>query len=80
MTPYTPDPTFPEGEQARKGWIPTKKWLAAFVAAVAIVLGSGIESGFDDTELKMAGTLVLPLAAAYINSNDETPGGVPDAK
>lgn len=63
------------------GWKPTRKWWAAFAGSAAAILGSLIESGdFDVVERGMIAAALISLAGAYFISNDDTPGGVPDAK
>lgn len=73
-----PCPTTQEVVTMKK-YAPTKKWWAALVTGLVPILISGIESGFDETELKLLGPLAVALAGAYIKRNDATPGGVPNA-
>jgi hypothetical protein len=64
-----------------KGWIPTKKWLAALAGTVASIVASWLVTGeFDDVERGMAAAGLVSLVAAYFKGNDLTPGGAPDAK
>jgi hypothetical protein len=57
---------------------PTKKWIAAAVSGVLLIVVHAIASGgFDTTEWGEVGALVTALAASYVQSNDATPGGVP---
>lgn len=54
------------------GWLPTKKWWAAFTGAVASVAASWIISGaFDDVERGMCATALTALVAAYWKQNDQ---------
>lgn len=60
---------------------PTKKWLAALITGLASILASVIITGeLGDVERGMAATLLVSLTGAYFKSNDQTPGGVPDAR
>lgn len=62
------------------GWKPTRKWFGGLVTGLAGIAASWIVTGvFDDVERGMAATLLTSLAAAYFVTNDQTPGGVPDA-
>jgi len=63
------------------GWKPTRKWIGSAITGVAGIVASWIVTGaFDDVERGMAATLLTSLAAAYFVTNDQTPGGVPDAE
>jgi hypothetical protein len=57
---------------------PTKKWLAAQAVAVGAILTSGLESGFDKTELVLLVGAVVQAFVTYMLPNDKTPGGVPE--
>jgi TctA family transporter len=75
----TPDPVSPV--VVDRGWLPTKKWWAAFAGSVASVLASWIITDeFDDVERGMCATALTALVAAYFKGNDVTPTGVPDAE
>lgn len=59
---------------------PTRKWIAAQVVALGAVATSAIESGWDDTEWKLLIGIAVQAAVTYLLPNDQTPGGVPDAR
>jgi len=58
---------------------PTKKVIAAAVTGILVVVGHGIASGgFDATEWGELVTLGIALTGAYLRTNDDTAGGVPE--
>lgn len=61
------------------GWIPTRKWLAAQVVAVAGIATSAVESGWDVTETKLCIAVGVQAIVTYLLPNSSAPGGVPDA-
>jgi hypothetical protein len=75
------DPVVAVGDEpdypSRKSWLPTRKWWAAQVVALAAVATSWVESGWDDTESKLVIAWAVQAAATYLLPNDDTPGGVP---
>jgi hypothetical protein len=60
-----------------KSWLPTRKWFAAQVVALAGVATSALDSGWDSTETKLLIAVVVQAAVTYLLPNDSTPGGVP---
>jgi hypothetical protein len=64
----------------KKGWIPTHKWIAAQVVALAGIATSAIDSGWDATETKLCIAWAVQAGVTYLLPNDSAPGGVPDAK
>lgn len=62
------------------GWIPTRKWIAAQIVAIAGIATSWVESGWDQTETKLCIAVAVQAAVTYLLPNEQTPGGVPDAK
>lgn len=63
---------------AATSYKPTKKWFAAAVSGVLLIVVHAFASGgFDTTEWGEVAALVTALAASYVQSNDSTPGGVP---
>lgn len=63
-----------------RGWIPTRKWIAAQVVALGALAASAIESGWSDAEWKILAAIVVQALTTYLLGNDLTPGGVPDAR
>lgn len=64
-------------EQPEKSWLPTRKWFAAQIVGLGAIATSWVDSGWDDTELKLLIGLVVQAAVAYLLPNESTPGGVP---
>jgi hypothetical protein len=71
------DPNTPRRRGLSKSWVPTRKWLAAQVVALAAIATSAIDSGWDDTEWKLAIAWAVQAAVTYLLPNEDTPGGVP---
>lgn len=65
--------------KVQRGWIPTRKWMAAQAVALGGLAVSAIESGWDDTEWKLLIGIVVQATTTYLLSNAPAPGGVPDA-
>lgn len=62
---------------AVKSALPTRKWIAALVVALAGVATSAVESGWDDTEWKLLIGVAVQAITTYLIANQDTPGGVP---
>lgn len=65
--------------KVQRGWMPTRKWIAAQVVALGGLAVSAIESGWDDTEWKLLVGIAVQAASTYLLANAPAPGGVPDA-
>lgn len=61
----------------KKSALPTRKWIAAQVLALAAVATSWVDSGWDDTETKLLIGIAVQAAVTYLLPNEDTPGGVP---
>jgi hypothetical protein len=82
MTPLDPaDPVVaaePVQAASQKSWMPTRKWFASRVTALAALAVMWATTGAWDQEETIAAIgLVSAAALAYILKNDDTPGGVP---
>ena len=64
----------------KRGWVPTRKWIAAQVLALAALATSAIDSGWDSTEWKLLIGIAAQAAVSYVLPNAVAPGGVPDAE
>jgi len=65
----------------RRGRLPTNKWWAARVTALAgIAVMAVTTDGWDDEETVAAITLASEALVAYLVPNSPSPGGVPDAR
>jgi hypothetical protein len=65
-----------------RGWIPTRKWIAAQVTAlvgVILMLVTG-DTTVTDPEKVAIGTFVVQAVTTYLVPNQTTPTGVPDTK
>jgi len=61
-----------------KSWLPTRKWFAAQIAAVATLLVAWLNAdGWNKTLAVALVGLVAQALITYIVPNQETPGGVP---
>ena len=59
-------------------WIPTRKWFAALVTAVAGLVGTWSANNWTwNNTLTGAAVTVAQLLVAYLIPNQATPGGVP---
>jgi hypothetical protein len=63
-----------------RGWVPTRKWIAAQVVALGALAVSAIESGWGNTEWALLVGIIVQGGVTYLLPNELTPGGVPDAK
>lgn len=63
----------------KRGYIPTRKWMAAQVVPLAAVATSWVDSGWDDLETKLMIGWAVQALLTYLLPNKDTPGGVPDA-
>ena len=69
------------GPDGYPGWRPTRKWVAGLAGSVASVIASWVLTGaFDDVERGMVATALVALTSAYFQTNEPTPGGVPESK
>ena len=65
-----------------RGWIPTRKWIAAQITALvglALMLLTG-DSTITDPEKVAIGTYIVQAATTYLVPNEATPTGVHDTK
>ncbi len=71
----------PDGApRGKRGKLPTNKWYAARITAIAgIAIMYVTTDGWDDEETVAAITLVSEALIAYLVPNSPKPGGVPDA-
>lgn len=64
---------------AEKSWMPTRKWIAAEIAAVGTFLVALIQNEWQlssELQVVLVG-LVVQAVTTYLLKNADTPGGVP---
>lgn len=63
-----------------RGWIPTRKWIAAQVVAVGAIATSAIVTGWNVDETTACVAWAVQAATTYLLPNAAAPGGVPDSE
>jgi uncharacterized oligopeptide transporter (OPT) family protein len=62
----------------KKSWLPTRKWVAGVVTAIAAFLVNWISAGVFNKEIKIALVgLGASAVVSYLVKNNENPGGYP---
>ncbi|MEU6036476.1 hypothetical protein ABZ801_13810 [Actinomadura sp. NPDC047616] len=61
-----------------KSFMPTRKWWAALITALTVVMINWVQAGSLSKEILIALIGVMSQAVvSYLVPNDSTPGGVP---
>ena len=64
-----------------KSLVPTRKWFATQITAIAALVAAWLTAGAWNTTLSIALVgLIAQAAAGYLLPNADTPGGVPIKK